>query len=293
MSGERPALAGCPARTPARAGLSRKRDTSVDTLRGLAVVFMVGNHILHYWLVASPWRDFLILISVSWAAPLFMFLVGVGLSLGRPDFLKSLRRGAVLVVLGWGLNIIFYGSAPWWTGRVLQTIGICTVLAYPFRAGGAVLAGVSATGLMLSSLAVPWLQTFSGEYPAIAVVFLSEWPVYPWFGIVLLGLVVGRSVWPRWATWVGGVAMAFGFLFLDRGPGLNGMFLPSPGGWLWVLGSLAVFWGVSRYQAGASLTILGQFCGSALAWMGRRALILYFLQFFVIKILGKFLKIVP
>ncbi|HET8934786.1 MAG TPA: heparan-alpha-glucosaminide N-acetyltransferase domain-containing protein [Polyangiales bacterium] len=87
----------------------------VDTLRGLAVLYMIQLHTSHGWLLphvrhGDYWDATQFFGGL--AAPLFLLLAGAGLGLqwsaaatSVPDTSRALARGAQLIVLGYGLRL--------------------------------------------------------------------------------------------------------------------------------------------------------------------------------------------
>jgi uncharacterized membrane protein len=143
---------------------------------------------------------------------LFVFLVGVSLAISRmraertlggwPLFRKYLRRGLkvlgfamVLTVASWalGIGIIAFG--------ILHLIGLSIILAYPFldlRLPNLLLGiAVVALGVYVGSLDLysesPWLLPF-GVIP-LDFPMPDYRPLLPWFGVVLLGLFTGNTVY--------------------------------------------------------------------------------------------------
>lgn len=141
-------------------------------------------------------------------AILFIFLVGLSLCLslarikqlkqGDGLFPKYLKRG--LRIFGWGLSITLATRLLFPQGTVyfgiLHFIGLAIILAYPFLRWrflnlplGLAALGL---GLYLQGLTVdfPWLL-WLGLRPKSLYTF-DYFPVFPWFGIVLLGIFVGN-----------------------------------------------------------------------------------------------------
>jgi len=129
------------------------RQLFLDGLRGLALIFMVLNHTGRWW-IERPlgWpRYHLVYLTVTLAAPIFLFLVGFCLPLSYLNSTltrgeryvsvawKYVRRGARLVVAGWFLNLLVFPDEPdtvevafvvedGWQGRGLGTILVREVL---------------------------------------------------------------------------------------------------------------------------------------------------------------------
>jgi uncharacterized membrane protein len=185
------------------------RIAAMDIARGVAIVAMVVYHtafdLSSFRLIATDvpsdlgWKIFARLIAGT-----FLFLVGVNLVLATrrgivwPAYFRRLALiagGAALVTLGtWWFDpatFVFFG--------ILHEIAAASVLALPFlRLPGLVVAAAAAFVLALpwffSSPIFDWwplwwlgLQT----EPPVSVDYV---PVFPWFGVVLAGVVGGRLV---------------------------------------------------------------------------------------------------
>jgi len=183
----------------------------VDFLRGMAILMMVLYHFvfdLNYFGIR-----FIEVHSGLWfyfarlTASLFLLLVGVSLALsysraeqqGRTEQfpLRILKRSIWLFCLALGITLVTYlfiGDGFIIFG-VLHLIAVSLLLALPFlrlhllNLGFALL--FIMTGPFLQSVNVdnPWLiwlgLTPSGFYS------LDYFPVFPWFGVVLMGVAVG------------------------------------------------------------------------------------------------------
>jgi len=188
----------------------------VDLLRGCAILLMVLYHLvfdLNYFAVRE--------IDVSsgfWlalarvAASLFLLLVGLSLALshsriwllGQEDgfFFRLLKRSAWILVLALGVSVVTYlfiGKGFIIFG-VLHLIGLSLLLAYPFlrlqRAN-------FIFGLLFILLGI-YIQNISVGFPLLLWLGLTPagfysvdfFPVFPWFGVILLGIGLGSQLYP-------------------------------------------------------------------------------------------------
>jgi uncharacterized membrane protein len=190
----------------------------VDTLRGLAIVTMVFYHFV--WdlnnfglyranLLVGPWQVFARSIATT-----FIFVMGVSLTLsysrevrhtGRTNqFQKYLLRGAT--IFGWGLVITvatyYFFERGFVIFGILHLLGASVVLAYPFlhlNKWVSLLAGLLLIGLggYLNTIIVaqPWLIWLG--LPQAGRYMVDYYPVLPWFGIALLGIFAGYSLYPQ------------------------------------------------------------------------------------------------
>ena len=202
------APAGSPTPSATSAPARRERMAFVDGLRGLALIVMVVNHTGHWWIdVSMGWpRYHLVYMTVTIAAPIFLFLVGFSLAISfanagigsgrRVPVVKYVRRALGVVAGGYLLNVVT--DDPLWSWGVLQTIGTSIILLSPV---GAVIAR-RATRVALVAVAVALYVSFSLSYPAIkawlpghpfASAWFGDFPLWPWIGMAMIGLALGWS----------------------------------------------------------------------------------------------------
>lgn len=291
------------------------RQLFLDAARGVALIAMVLNHTARWWLERPMgWpRYHLAYVTVTVAAPIFLFLVGFclplsyrasaarGLGYGRV-VRRAARRAAELVVAGWALTLLVFPDEPLFEGGVLQTIGLSILLLTPLlplirRPAGRWLALVAAAAIYGGFvLAHPWLRAWLPRHPVVAEVWFSDFPLWPWFAIVLVGAALGwawadvgarggdgRRYFTRMAA--AGVACFAAFLPLELGLGGAWRFTSrhdlvlnqywSPGGVtvLWILGVIFTALPVTFYV----MTVRG--VGARwLVTLGQQALVLYFVH---------------
>jgi uncharacterized membrane protein len=90
---------------------SRDRVRAFDLARGLAVVLMIGVHVLWHWGAPDTWLSpigqVISFLGGPTAAPVFMFLMGASLAFSsRSSFGSLVVRGLWLVWLGYLLNVL-------------------------------------------------------------------------------------------------------------------------------------------------------------------------------------------
>jgi uncharacterized membrane protein len=195
--------------------IQKKRFFEVDAIRGIAIVMMVIFHFffdldflgIHEFNTQS---GILLLIGRS-AAILFIFLVGVSLTLsysrmlhlhGTPNqFPHFLKRGAG--VFAWGLVITIITATLLEKGTIyfgiLHLLGISIILSYPFLkyraetfATGIIilLLGLPVSEIVIESPLLLWLGIMPYSFYS-----LDYFPLLPWFGVVLLGIFTGNSLY--------------------------------------------------------------------------------------------------
>ncbi len=214
----------------------------IDCLRGLAVVLMIFFHFvtdldfLRVWdveLYSGFWWFFPRAIAAT-----FILLVGTSLTLslarvrqtrlaGARLYPKYLKRG--LVIFSWGLVITLGTWLLYPQGFVifgiLHFIGVAIILAYPFlrfRYGNLVLGVILiALGVYLEGLTVgfPWLVWLGLRPRHFHTV--DYFPLLPWFGVVLIGVFLGHTLYPGYTRRFrlpdgSNLALVRGFGFLGR-----------------------------------------------------------------------------
>jgi uncharacterized membrane protein len=184
----------------------------LDGLRGFAVVLMVLNHTARAWIDGKmTWHRYtLIYVTLTMAAPTFLFLVGfcVPLSLrerpGEPERLGALARrfaprGVRIFLAGLLLNVIVFRDQSIWSGGVLQTIGLAIVAMIPavwflrYRHAAWVLLAVAVAGYVTFVQAFDWLERFVDRHSGLGLVLFYDFPPWPWLSLVLIGLVMGAA----------------------------------------------------------------------------------------------------
>jgi uncharacterized membrane protein len=174
----------------------------VDFVRGAAVVPMVINHTGHSWLAPglASGSDFLSYVTVTLAAPVFLFVSGFSYALAgvssRERVMKSIRRDLLLIVLGYVLNQILYPG--YWSLALgpLQTIGLTGLVLLPLlpylskRGCAWALAAVSVASYIVFVCKVDALGQFVTTHPHL---FFSM-PIWPWTSLIFLGAALGS----RW-----------------------------------------------------------------------------------------------
>jgi len=185
----------------------------IDALRGIAVLMMITFHFLFD---LNYFRGFSIALSSGFwlvfaraTLTVFLLLVGISLSLsysrvkdkldGSTAAKKYLKRGLRIFCYGLAITAVtfaFFPQGAIWFG-VLHCIGISIILAIPVlpRKRTVLVLGIVLIllGVLLAQFTVsfPWLL-WLGFYPAGFYTF-DYVPLLPWFGVVLLGLFLGKS----------------------------------------------------------------------------------------------------
>jgi predicted acyltransferase len=119
-------------RTEAPPQALAQRLVSLDVFRGVTMAAMVvvndpGDWSNAYWpLLHAEWNGW---TPTDLIFPFFLFMVGVSMTLSRSTVgsgWKVLRRGALLIVIGWLLSLFpYFRFATWRFPGVLVRIGVC------------------------------------------------------------------------------------------------------------------------------------------------------------------------
>lgn len=190
------------------AAQSRARLTSIDALRGCAIVLMVAYHFsfdLSYFKLADFdfYRDPFWLASRTFILSLFLGLVGVSLVLATARGLhlrRYLRRLGVLIA-----SALLVSAATWWMfgGRfvffgVLHFIALASVLGLLFvRAGWMSLPAGVAILVFGNYYQSAWFDAPGWRWIGLMThkpATEDYVPLLPWFGVVLLGIFAGRQL---------------------------------------------------------------------------------------------------
>jgi uncharacterized membrane protein len=185
----------------------------IDFLRGIAIVFMIFYHFLidmyHFGLPHPELTTGVLMYGQKLSASIFLFLVGVSLTLSysrasakrKNLFRKYLWRG--LKVFSWGFVLtvttwIFYRHNFIIFG-ILHLIGVAIILAYPFlryRVLNLVLGAVLIVfGAWLGRLTFGFRWLIWLGFRPENFYYLDYFPILPWFGVVLLGIFAGNTLY--------------------------------------------------------------------------------------------------
>jgi uncharacterized membrane protein len=199
------------------------RFPEIDIARGVAVVMMVVFHTAFdlRFLGIVPLTistGFFRLLALS-TASLFLFLVGLSLSisaahaetrLSREGFvLKYILRGAFIIAIGLGITLVtwFFIPAMYIRFGILHLIGVAVLLSPLYsRLGwqnlllGAVF--IALGPVMAAVRGSPWLLWAGIHPPAFSSVDYT--PLFPWMGVVLIGVFAGSMIYPLGEKRAGG-----------------------------------------------------------------------------------------
>ena len=212
-----------------------ERFWELDSVRGIAIVSMIAVHAVY---------DMIYLKAIAgqmgygfWGALAFVtastFVMVVGISFwisysrtigNKGSFLsaypKYIRRGLFILSGGMLITAVTFVLVPegFVVFGILHLIGVSVIIAPLFYRFGEnnVYIGMAfiAAGILISGVTGPYFLLPLGIHPADFFSFDYE-PVFPWFGMVLVGMYIGSILYP-------GGKRAFS---VRESPGIAGAFL--------------------------------------------------------------------
>ncbi|MFW6122192.1 MAG: heparan-alpha-glucosaminide N-acetyltransferase [Petrotogales bacterium] len=194
-----------------------KRFWEIDLLRGIAVVMLIFFHFLYdvnfFGIYKLSLYSGYFLIYVYMGGTLFLMLVGISLTLSysrvKGTFtkkqlqLKYLRRGVKIFGLGMIITLVtwVYLDKGFIVFGALHCIGISIILAYPFlqlRYKNLILGiililiGILLKFFFFDFYWLVWLGFTPAQFYTV-----DYFPLLPWFGVVLVGVFIGNSLYPN------------------------------------------------------------------------------------------------
>lgn len=193
------------------------RDITVDTLRGLAIVTMVGANMAAS--VAAQPHPFGLRVYGSFAAPLFILISAMMVFLTTQTkgykLTYFLLRGALILMVGVLVDVLIWNVYPFMDYDVLYLIGFSVPLAFLYLQLGRPFQWVA---IVLIFLLTPFLQKILGYTEYVNLISLwgepiepvlvktqtgvfNHWivdgwfPLFPWLGFSFLGVKLATRRW--------------------------------------------------------------------------------------------------
>lgn len=186
----------------------------IDVIRGMAVVGMVIYHFLVdvellFGIPIGVYK-FPVIIMARIVATLFIVLAGVSASI-KFERLKQQRKVVFLEfgkktgeILFWAgivssVTYVMFPGETVWMG-ILHFLGIATILIVPFLyIKNNLWLGIMGTVLLILGLFIPRIETTNYWLLPLGIVpktfgSLDYFPIIPWFGLMLLGVILGRTI---------------------------------------------------------------------------------------------------
>jgi len=193
----------------------RERFWEIDFIRGIAIIMMIAYHImfdLNYFNIYNiDLHSIPILLFLYPIGTMFLLLVGISLTLSYSKIKKTqTKKDAYARILLHGLKIFGIGLlitlATWlYLGDgfiifgVLHCIGISIIFSIPFlkfRVQNLVLGLVFIfLGLFLKTFTVDFYWLAWLGFKPITFYTVDYYPLLPWFGVVLIGIFLGNSLY--------------------------------------------------------------------------------------------------
>lgn len=181
-----------------------ERYFEIDAVRGTAIILMVLYHTIFclYLFKIIDWFDPVTLNGAPGAA-VFVAIAGLSLVLARRNPAGLLKRGLYILVFATVVSLVTFVAYPqaFVVFGVLHLIGLGTILSMPFLKMR--MQWVLAAGILVC-LCTFVTQGFSGSplllplgvtYPGFTS--LDYEPLIPWFGVMLIGVALGKILYPE------------------------------------------------------------------------------------------------
>ncbi len=176
----------------------------IDAVRGAAILLMVLYHTIFclYFLEIIDWFDPQIFSGAPGAA-VFVAIAGISLVLAHRNPAGMVKRGLYILVFATIVSLVTWIVYPQGVVvfGVLHLIGLGTILSMPFlkmkwgwvfAVGVLICLGSFVTQSLSGS---PLLLPLGITYPGFTS--LDYEPLIPWFGVMLLGVALGKILYPE------------------------------------------------------------------------------------------------
>ena len=187
----------------------------IDTLRGIAIILMIYFHFLYDLNLfgvtnLSLYTGFFLFLAYG-TASIFIILFGISLTIkfnrlkkisqSTSFVINFLIRGIKILILGFIITFITYLYIPnrYVIFGILQFIGLSLIISYPFLKlqKSNVILGVSLIllGVFLRMFTVKFWWGLPIGFIPTEFSSVDYFPLIPWFGIVLLGIAIGNTLY--------------------------------------------------------------------------------------------------
>lgn len=188
-----------------------KRVVEIDLLRGIAIIMMIIYHFLFdlnfFFNAKIPLTTRVFGIFQKATASLFLLLVGISLYLSNiksnAPLKKYLKRASKIFLFGMIITVVTFFIVPKYyvIFGVLHLISVSILLSYPFRKFGK-LNLVFALIFIFLGMIIPKINFSSNSLLVLGFhtrdfFSLDYFPIFPWFGVVLLGIYLGNLLYKK------------------------------------------------------------------------------------------------
>ena len=177
------------------------RISSIDILRGLAIVMMGQYHFMRWFMDKSSfpeWLYYLIYIPGKLAAPFFLIISGASAIMfyenyrkkgksNRNIFVTTLKRGAFLVAITLPLNLaamIVFDSGDLWEWNIFQLVGVLMLFTV-------VLGMFKWPSVITGFISVFVFRAFLSKQ---SIFCTGCFPIIPWANYYFIGYAIGLLI---------------------------------------------------------------------------------------------------
>jgi len=181
----------------------------IDFTRGIGIVMMLVSNFVtdlqyfyNYNVHETFWSVFARITAI-----VFLLIVGISLNLSysrNNNFKRFAKRGIFIFILGLLITFAtwFFMPENYVVFGILHLIGLSIIIGYPFLklnkdyafAFGAIFSviGVLFEKLVASTNYLLWFGLTTANFSSV-----DYFPIFPWFGVVLLGIFIGKMLYPN------------------------------------------------------------------------------------------------
>ena len=187
--------------------MNHSRFWEIDFIRGIAIIMMIIYHFIfdlnYFKFINVSMSSGFLGIFQKIIAISFITLVGISLTLAssKKNLSGIIKKGLLILGLGFVITIItliFVQDSPVYFG-ILHLIGTSVVLSVIFLKSFKlnIILGILSIfiGNILSKIIInfPWFLPFGVKYKGFSS--LDYFPLFPWFGFVLIGIFIGKILY--------------------------------------------------------------------------------------------------